>query len=70
MKGVLDWESAGYYPKFWVATKPLVSAGFYLPRGSENRFAWAELLASALEAEGFKRAKNRYKAWRDAVQAM
>lgn len=26
----LDWESAGFYPAFWIALKPLISAAFYL----------------------------------------
>ncbi len=26
--GILDWESAGFYPRFWIATKPHISPAF------------------------------------------
>ncbi|QDS78229.1 hypothetical protein FKW77_001885 [Venturia effusa] len=68
--GVLDWESAGYYPWFWIATKPLISAGFNLPLGSENRYAWAELLTKALELEGFEQALGQFKGWEKAVESL
>lgn len=67
--GVLDWEPAGYSPKFWIATKPLVSAGLFSPPGSESRLAWAELLARALEEEGFLRRIGRYETLRNVVRS-
>ena len=31
--GILDCEAAGYYPHFWIATKPSVSPGLdFVPR--------------------------------------
>ncbi|KAF2635821.1 hypothetical protein P280DRAFT_461233 [Massarina eburnea CBS 473.64] len=63
--GIIDWESAAFYPKFWLGTKPLVSAGFFL-RGAEKR-AWAALLASALEREGFSPDMSKFQAWEKAV---
>ena len=30
VEGILDWESAGFYPRCWIASKPMLSAGFYL----------------------------------------
>jgi hypothetical protein len=68
VSGVLDWESAGYYPEFWIATKPLVSGRFYLPQVSEDRMAWAKLLVNALEIEGFKPSKDKYQAWKNLVR--
>lgn len=56
---VLDWESAAFYPRFWLGTKPLVSAGFLLPGIGEERKAWAKLLTSTLENKGLHRI------WRD-----
>jgi hypothetical protein len=67
IEGILDWESAGYYPWFWIATKPLVSAGFNLPAGSEDRYAWAELLTSALKLEGFEQALDQFRVWKNAL---
>ncbi|KAF1938381.1 hypothetical protein EJ02DRAFT_473950 [Clathrospora elynae] len=34
--GIIDWESAAFYPKFWLGTKPLVSTRFFL-RGAEKK---------------------------------
>ena len=64
--GIIDWESAAFYPKFWLGTKPLVSAGFLLS-GTE-REAWAVLLADALKREGFAANMERYRAWEQAIQ--
>lgn len=30
VEGILDWESAGFYPLCWIASEPMRSAGFYL----------------------------------------
>jgi len=67
VEGILDWESAGYYPWFWIATKPLVSAGFNLPTGSEDRYAWAKLLTCALKLEGFEPALDQFEIWKNAL---
>lgn len=64
--GVIDWESAAYYPKFWLGTKPLVSAGFQLP-GKEGK-AWAFQLARSLEKEGFLSDMQKYQAWQSAFR--
>lgn len=64
--GIIDWESAAFYPMFWLGTKPLVSAGFYL-QGKERR-AWAVLLADALEHEGLPSNMEMYEAWRKAIE--
>lgn len=55
VEGILDWESAGFYPRFWIASKPMLSAGFYLnSRGEAKREAWRDLLGSMLKNEGFE----------------
>jgi hypothetical protein len=53
VEGILDWESSGFYPEFWIASKPLLSAGFYL-NCREGREAWRDLLVSMLMKEGYK----------------
>lgn len=63
--GIIDWESAAFYPTFWLGTKPLVSAGFHLP-GAEKQ-AWANLLATALEREGFSLDIETFQAWKKAI---
>lgn len=66
--GILDWESAAFYPVFWVGTKPLVSAGFFLQGLGVEKKAWAHLLADALGKEGFTPDMKRYLAWRKSIQ--
>jgi hypothetical protein len=53
--GILDWEAAGFYPRFWIASKVKLSAGFPLSstEGTE-RFTWRDLLESMLKNEGFE----------------
>ena len=55
VEGILDWESAGFYPRFWIASKPLLSAGFYLKSmEGTKREAWCDLLGSMLKKEGYE----------------
>ena len=60
VEGILDWESAGFYPRCWIASKPMLSAGFYLSPKETNRVAWRDLLVTMLKGEGFEPA-----AWRE-----
>jgi len=62
--GILDWESAAYYPKFWIATKPRLSAGFYLQKDRTDRKAWSCILSKMLEADGFPQNVDAYNRWR------
>ena len=59
--GIIDWESAGFYPRCWIASKPMLSAGFYLnsTEGSK-REARRDLLGSMLKKEGFEPAGFTY----------
>jgi hypothetical protein len=52
IKAILDWESAGFYPKYWVTLKPYMSLGFCLP-ADDDRYAWADLLLAKLAERGF-----------------
>jgi hypothetical protein len=65
--GVVDWESAAYYPLFWICTKPLVSAGFYVLGKGAERLAWATLLTEELEKEGLLSDMEKYQAWKKAI---
>jgi len=69
VNGVIDWESAGYYPDFWIATKPCVSAAFLLEGvGSTNTQDWRGCLTTALEKSGFQCDKRRFEAWQRACR--
>lgn len=62
--GILDWESAAYYPKFWIATKSRLSAGFCLQKDRTDRKAWSNMLGDLLEASGFVQSIDEYNSWR------
>ena len=71
VSGIIDWELASFYPRFWITLKPEISAGFYLEPAFEGqiraeRWAWGELLQTALIAEGFEFSDDFvrwYKSW-------
>lgn len=69
--GILDWDSAAFYPRFWLGTKPLVSAGFYLEGviKAEKR-GWANLLAQNLDFEGFSSNIKAYSEWKFAIEEL
>ena len=53
--GIIDWESAGFYPRFWIPTKPLVSPAFtfcpVLPGVDDHE--WARQLARQLTSRNY-----------------
>ncbi|ERF71910.1 hypothetical protein EPUS_08226 [Endocarpon pusillum Z07020] len=56
--GILDWECAAFFPRFWLALKPGISAGFFLSRESVGedkaaRFGWGDPFYKGLMAQGF-----------------
>lgn len=70
LSGIIDWESAAYYPRFWLATKPLITWAFKLgcEKGEDSRL-WAKLLAQGLETHGgFKQQEEAYNRWHDGVR--
>ncbi|RHZ48757.1 aminoglycoside phosphotransferase family protein [Aspergillus thermomutatus] len=58
IEAILDWESAGYYPKFWIPLKPYRSGGFNLDVPDDSRYDWTDLLESKLSDVGFKLHRN------------
>lgn len=50
---ILDWESAGFYPKFWIPLKPYRSGGFNLDAPDNSRYDWTNLLELNLANVGF-----------------
>ena len=65
LSGIIDWESAAYYPRFWLATKPLITWAFSLDcEKGEDRKSWRTLLVQGLEAKGgFKPLDEAYRRW-------
>ncbi|KAE8308607.1 hypothetical protein BDV41DRAFT_581276 [Aspergillus transmontanensis] len=53
IEAILDWESAGFYLKFWIPLKPYRSGGFNLDIPGESRYDWTDLFVSKLSDEGF-----------------
>uniref|UniRef100_A0A093V7A4 Uncharacterized protein YcbJ n=1 Tax=Talaromyces marneffei PM1 TaxID=1077442 RepID=A0A093V7A4_TALMA len=53
VNGILDWESAAFYPDFWVSLKPYISAGFLL-NTNESRHEWVDLFETKLSEIGFR----------------
>ena len=64
--GVIDWEAAGYYPVFWIATKPSVAPGveFSLPTAGGEDFEWRKSLRMELERREHNQASRWYVKWR------
>jgi hypothetical protein len=67
LAAMIDWESTAFYPHFWIATKPLFSAGFNFS-ACDNRSGWAFLFSRALEAKGFPSDVELYRKWKAALQ--
>ncbi|KAL9048939.1 MAG: hypothetical protein Q9162_007468 [Coniocarpon cinnabarinum] len=65
---IVNWEGAGYYPRFWVGTKPRVSSVYLLdPEISPARTEWRDLLSQALSELGFSEDLNKYAQWQRAL---
>ncbi|KAL9099008.1 MAG: hypothetical protein Q9163_005428 [Psora crenata] len=63
--GIIDWESAGYYPRFWISTKPSVSPGFDFCPSVEGFIdgEWRRGLRIELERWGYPAAGEWYMKW-------
>ena len=66
--GIIDWEAAGYYPRFWIATKPSVSPGLdFCPSIAEfDDSEWRKRLRIELETWGYPQASEWYMKWRNS----
>jgi hypothetical protein len=48
--GIIDWESAGFYARFWITLKPTLSAGFFLKSPDRTeKVAWCNPLREMIE---------------------
>lgn len=67
MSGIIDWESAAFYPRVFLVTKPTTAGGFRLD-GCNTDDPWlrAKLLSEAIKAQGgYESAVDQFWAWRD-----
>jgi len=62
VEAIIDWASAAYLPRFWIATVPLTHGGFTL--SDENLDSWAGMLVKALETHGFHECLSEFQNWR------
>lgn len=65
--GIIDWESGAFFPRFWVATKPVPVGAFHLECENDEPKLWGQLLGQALERHGYKRADAAFRRWENSV---
>jgi aminoglycoside phosphotransferase (APT) family kinase protein len=70
LSSIIDWESAAYYPRFWLATKPLITWAFSLDcQKGEDRKLWRNLLVQGLEAKGgFRPLDEAFRRWNGSLR--
>ena len=63
--GIIDWEAAGFYPRFWIAIKPAFGPGldFDPPVAGSEDTEWRKRLRAELEKLGFPQAALWWKKW-------
>ena len=66
---ILDWESAGFYPFFWIGTKPVVSPAYLTaPENGQSRQEWRTALVEALCKLGMRPDELTYTKWNALVE--
>ncbi|KAJ5446744.1 hypothetical protein N7445_001565 [Penicillium cf. griseofulvum] len=66
LSAIIDWECAGFYPRFWISTKPSVSPGlnFHPPISGIDETEWRKRLRTKLEERGYPRFAEWFMEWR------
>ncbi|KAJ5697264.1 hypothetical protein N7488_010948 [Penicillium malachiteum] len=66
LSAIIDWECAGFYPRFWISTKPSVSPGlnFHPPIPGIEEIVWRKRLRTKLEEHGYPRFAEWFMEWR------
>lgn len=65
--GIIDWESAAYYPPFWVATKPVYAGTLWLECETDEPRLCGQPLGHALAASGYKRLGAIFRRWSRSI---
>ena len=53
LTAIIDWETAGYYPRWWIDLKPRVSPAFHETAPNVTDASWSLALGHALAKAGF-----------------
>jgi hypothetical protein len=65
VSGIIDWESAAFYPRFYLPTKLLAAGAFNLESKTDKPGLWGYLLSGDLETQGgYKPDIANFRAWR------
>lgn len=65
VSAIVHWECTGYYPRFWVASKPAFAHNYILNIVTDEPDLWSRLLVQALEDAGFEQQAGPIKKWQD-----
>lgn len=65
VSAIIDCEAAGFYPHFWISTKPSVSPGlnFHPPISNVDEVEWRRKLRIKLQSYGFLRHAEWFLEW-------
>lgn len=61
--GIIDWETAGYFPRGWIRTKFRISRGLDLPDSVENVAWWRWKVSTVLGELGFEDFAEVWQSW-------
>ena len=67
ISAIIDWEDAGYWPRFWFVTCPKVSRWFLVE--GENEFAWRDKLCSHIQLQLGKEKFTDESSWWESQDA-
>ncbi|CAG8205625.1 unnamed protein product [Penicillium salamii] len=61
--GIIDWETAGYFPRGWIRTKFRTSSGLDLPGSVEEEHWWRGEVQESLGVRGFEDFSKEWERW-------
>ncbi|CAG8091182.1 unnamed protein product [Penicillium salamii] len=61
--GIIDWETAGYFPRAWIRTKFRISSGLDLPSSVEDEHWWRWEVQESLGVRGFEDFSKEWECW-------
>ncbi|KAL2362010.1 hypothetical protein RJZ56_005082 [Blastomyces dermatitidis] len=61
--GIIDWETAGYFPRGWVRTKFRISSGMNLGADVTEPTSWRSKVQKLLGDQGFEDYSNAWQLW-------
>ncbi|KAF2757255.1 hypothetical protein EJ05DRAFT_60594 [Pseudovirgaria hyperparasitica] len=61
--GIVDWETAGYFPRGWIRTKFRICSGMDLSSSTDNPVRWRSEVQRSLGANGFEDYSSAWQLW-------